>query len=63
MIIDWDVVEVIAMTRLGYRVDEVRDMYFGEFWDKFEVYKMLFNRERQGLYQMGQEEFDSLKDL
>ena len=65
--IDWDLVEFIAMTRLGYSMRDTEHAYFGEIFDKFELYKVFFNREKRFMYEQTgekqEEVFDSLKDF
>ena len=55
------------MTRLGYSKRDTEHAYFGEIFDKFELYKVFFNREKRFMYEQTgekqEEVFDSLKDF
>jgi len=55
------------MTKLGHTKKEARWMYFGEFVDKYRIYKKMFNMEKTYLYkeevELNPAKTSSLKDF
>lgn len=65
-IIDFDYVLFMAMNRLGFKYEEARHMYFGQYVNLMEIYKTVYNFEtKRCLYDTGPEEkkVSSLMDL
>ena len=61
-------VEYIGINKLGFAKKELSHMYFGEWVDSFDIYKKVYNFEKQSnLYDVeldeNEEKIDSPRDL